>query len=69
MAKKKAGDAGASRAHHVVMGDAAHAGMRHLASTGQQAVAVQGDVDFAELQDEGPTARAPRPVNSNRFNR
>lgn len=54
--------------HHVTMGDAAHLGMRHLSATGMQAVAVaEQAIDFAELQDEGPTARAPRPHNSNRF--
>lgn len=64
MAKKKAPAASASpTAHHVGIGQAAHAGMRHLATSGQQAVSVANPVDFAELQDEGPTARAPRPVN------
>lgn len=48
--------------HHSHLGSAAHAGMRHLAASGQQSVSV-AQVDFAELADEGPTARAPRPVN------
>jgi hypothetical protein len=46
--------------HPAVVGAAAHAGMRHLSVTGQQSCHVDPASVFAELQDEGPTARAPR---------
>lgn len=52
------------------LGDLAHAGMRHLDASGRQSVSVQQQaVEFAELADEGPTARSPRPYNTNKFTR
>lgn len=46
--------------HNAVVGEAAHRAMRHLAESGQQGVAIDPNVVFAELQDQGPTPRAPR---------
>lgn len=42
------------------MGDAAAAALRQLSTTGVQSVTVD-ERAFAELQDQGPTSRAPAP--------
>ena len=47
-----------SATHAEMVGNAAHAAMRHLGDNGVQ-VAHVDTTAFAELQDEGPTARAP----------
>lgn len=60
MANKPTTDSHPLVHHHSVTGEAAHRAMKHLGATGQQSVAVDPTVVFAELQDEGPTARAPR---------
>lgn len=48
--------------HAQIMTGAAHAAMQHLGATGNQVAHVDTNAmtSFAELQDEGPTARAPR---------
>ena len=60
MAKPKTTAVPAS--HAQVMGGAAHAAMNQLRATGTQVVHTSDkDNGFAELQDEGPTARDPNP--------
>lgn len=54
MAKKKSGST--PMPHHAQMAATMQAGMRQLSTTGKQTVSV----DFAELQNEGYTAAAPR---------
>lgn len=56
MAKKTPAPA----SHAEAVGGAAHAAMRQLSATGVQSVHVDPALSFAELQDEGPTARDPR---------
>ncbi len=58
MAKK--GSKAAPIPHHAQMAQTMQAGMRHLSQTGMQTVSV----DFAELQNQGPAAAAPRPYAS-----
>lgn len=60
MARKPAADSHPLSQHHAVLGESAHRAMKHLSATGQQGVGVDPNVVFAELQDEGPTPRAPR---------
>ena len=52
--------AAAMPAHHEMMGIGAHAAMKQLSASGQQGATVDPMRVFAELQDEGPTPRAPR---------
>jgi hypothetical protein len=47
-------------AHHQMLGAGAHAAMKSLSTSGMQSASVDPMRTFAELQDEGPTARAPR---------
>jgi uncharacterized iron-regulated membrane protein len=54
MAKKKSGST--PMPHHAQMATTMQAGMRRLSESGGQTVSV----DFAELQNEGYTAAAPR---------
>ena len=61
MAKKSSSKASAPApaAHHEAMGNAVFQGMRHLATSGAQTINAEVNPTFAELQDEGPTARDP----------
>jgi hypothetical protein len=49
------------KTHSQIMSGAAHAAMQYLGATGNQVAHVDTNAmtTFAELQDEGPTARAP----------